>query len=295
MRVWNQLALPRCRCLEYDVNGCVVQSASGCCSPHREVVGKLAFARADGDSFVTGCLNGGVGPDSVAPMRRVEPLVATFVAAALLSIILLSSTLLLAASAKNRSLEDHPKVPDQVAPSVRFIAEKLYFASTVNTAEAFPHTCNFADVGSVYSFVSGRAELERDRQTGRTRGEILERLEQIRRKMASLASGHVLKGLVLVGRVDRVPFNAQSEGTNKELAWDRVDWFEEWALGELKEIDGIEVAVERALRVQSDPLDVPSAEECPGDKLESDAPERRRHRSVDVFACWVPTPATLDA
>ena len=227
-------------------------------------------------------------------MRRVEPLVATFVAAALLSIVLLSSTLLLSASDKSGHGGSETTLPDQVAPTARFIADRLYFASTVNTGEAFPHACNFVDVGSVYSFVSGRAEFEKDSETGRPREDIRKRLEQMRRTMASLASGNVLKGLVMVGRVDRVPFNTRSDRTNETLAWDRVEWFEEWALGELKEVEGIELALERALRVQSGPLDVPSAEDCPGDKLECDAPERRRHRSVDIFACWVPKPATPD-
>lgn len=174
-----------------------------------------------------------------------------------------------------------------VTPGVRF--ENLYVVESGGQAsEAWPLGCHFHTAGSVYPFGLGKAELER----GEEGENAVNSAAEVKRTMMAVARDHVLVALVLVGRVDRVPFDAHGEGQNMTLAMKRIEWFREWALEEMHgEVDGIGTAVGGAARIPAGPLDLPSKEDCPGEKnLECDAPERQRHRSVDVFACWVPKP-----
>ena len=227
----------------------------------------------------------------MARSRRIKPAyLKAFVVAFVNSAAVLCTALLVAAMSQDNGTdasETSTNTPS-VTPGTR--VENLYvLQSAVDATRTLPLACNFQDVGPIFSFGPGVPELEKVENTNETRPDALGRVEKVRRTMNALAENHVLKDLVLVGRVDRMPLDPWRERKNETLAMERVEWFRDWALRELQGIEGLETAVGRALIIRAGPLDLPSENDCP-DKagVECDAPERQRHRSVDVFACWVP-------
>lgn len=177
--------------------------------------------------------------------------------------------------------------PPSVVAEWRGIENLYVVEAHVGAPAAWPFGCNFQEVGSVYGFALGKHELEGE--------DPLKTAKEVRLQMSAMARGHVLKGLVLVGRVDRIPFDAQGKGRNKALALARVESFRDWAFEELKGIEGSATAVSGAASVAAGPLDLPSEEDCPDEEgVECDASERRHHRSVDIFACWAPKRVQLD-
>ena len=223
--------------------------------------------------------------EAVARSPRIRPaLLKAFLLALVNSAALFCTTLLFAVVGENSGEDNSGGGPDSAAVAEGIRIENLYVMESVGKApEARPLGCHFDRVGSLYGFGSGKATVG-EGQDG------LKGAEKVRGAMTARAKDHVLKGLVLVGRVDRVRFDTQGQENNETLAMERVDWFGRWwAPRELRGIEGLEAAVDGAARIAAGPLDPPSEEECPKEvALECDADERERHRSVEIFACWAP-------
>lgn len=167
------------------------------------------------------------------------------------------------------------------APSI-FVAGDLHW-SNVEGAEIVVEgdACQLAWVGRVCGFQVGKAD------EGMT--DLLKNsLNGAKKQLTALDGNGRLMWLVLIGRTDRETYLSSAYGGNRGLASARALWVQKALSKELQDSPNIRDLLEkRTIPIGSGPLHVPK--QCPDDNPMCDAPERRRDRGVDIYACALPS------